>query len=149
MASIRYVEYCLFTAKPRHANAKTSGHSAGAAPEKHPDETKSAPAFRLLDLPKELRLIIYDFVLAENNRIIIRLSGRPCKPVLLQINQQVASEALSAYKRVARFHIHADGLESELSAYLQSLGQEKLASIRKLKVSFRFSPGITMLLRYF
>ncbi|KAI7162600.1 hypothetical protein KC349_g1903 [Hortaea werneckii] len=62
---------------------------------------------RLLDLPPELRNSIYAYVLTIDDVIQIPESGKPTRPPLLQVCQQITSDATLLYYSCNQFNISA------------------------------------------
>lgn len=108
--------------------------------------TNPPPQSRLLALPKELRTIIYELVFA-GTEIKVPPSAR-AMPSLLQVNQQLASEANKCYYKHSQFSVELDGEQSALEHFALKSGRENLSQIRHFAITCRLSATLQAEDRY-
>lgn len=93
---------------------------------------------RLLALPTELRLVIYELVF-QDTEVTIQPCGRWNEPAILQVNKQILLEASATYYKLCRFHIALDGEQCGPFAFAQRAGPDGLARIRNMTILIEFS----------
>ncbi|KAI6886344.1 hypothetical protein KC318_g15016 [Hortaea werneckii] len=76
---------------------------------------------RLLDLPPELRNTIYTYVLATDDVIQIPASGKPIRPPILKVCQQITDDATLLYYSCNKFSISAGKRLKILRRWILSL----------------------------
>lgn len=95
---------------------------------------------RLLDLPPELRLTVFELVVASSEPVIIPLSGKKARPALLHVSRQIHSEAIKAYYTLNSFQFLCDGETlQDLPEFAHAAGAENLSLIRSFTLNFSFS----------
>lgn len=87
---------------------------------------------RLLDLPPELRNSIYNYVLATDDVIKIPASGKPKRPPLLQVCQQITDEATLLYYSCSKFSISAGKRLKILRRWILSLEEKERKCLRSI-----------------
>ncbi|RMZ00329.1 hypothetical protein D0860_08022 [Hortaea werneckii] len=90
---------------------------------------------RLLDLPPELRNSIYTYVLATDDVIQIPESGKPTRPPLLQVCQQITDEATLLYYSCSKFSISAGKRLKILRRWILSLEEKERKCLRAVTVT--------------
>ncbi|RMY85846.1 hypothetical protein D0864_07206 [Hortaea werneckii] len=90
---------------------------------------------RLLDLPPELRNSIYTYVLATDDAIQIPASGKPTRPPLLQVCQQITDEATLLYYSCSKFSLSAGKRLKILRRWILSLEEEERKCLRAVTVT--------------
>lgn len=106
-------------------------------PKRQPHTTTPAPQSRLLGLPKELRIMIYEFDFASADATI-RPFARTT-PSLLQVNWHLAAEAIEFYYKHSQFSDELDGEKSGLSHFISEIRRERLGQIRHFAINCRLS----------
>lgn len=99
-------------------------------------------SFHLMQLPKEVRLMVYEAALSAEDVFVVRGSS---KPALLSVSKQVQQEASEIFFRVNRFEFRIDhgyispsclGPRTQLCSvelqWLVNIGPENVANIRHL-----------------
>ncbi|KAI7285468.1 hypothetical protein KC345_g1720 [Hortaea werneckii] len=90
---------------------------------------------RLLDLPPELRNSIYTYVLATDDVIQIPASGKPTRPPLLQVCQQITDEATLLYYSCSKFSVGAGKRLKILRRWILSLEEKERKCLRAVTVT--------------
>ncbi|RMY78732.1 hypothetical protein D0863_00526 [Hortaea werneckii] len=80
---------------------------------------------KLLDLPPELRNNIYTYALATDDLIQIPASGKPTRPPLLQVCQQITADATLLYYSCNKFNISAGKRLKILRRWILSLEEKE------------------------
>ena len=80
---------------------------------------------RLLDLPPELRNTIYAYVLATDDVIQIPASGKPTRPSLLKVCQQITKDTNLLYYSCNKFNISAGKRLKIFRRWILSLGEKE------------------------
>lgn len=94
---------------------------------------------RLLGLPPELRLTIFELVVASPEPVIIPLSGKKARPALLHVSRQICFEAIRAYYKLNSFRFLCDGENEDLPAFSKAAGAENHSLIRSFMLDIGFS----------
>ena len=98
---------------------------------------------RLLALPAELRLTIFELAVVSPDPIVVPLSGRKARPALLHVSQQIRSEATKAYYKLNSFRLLCDGGSKEdFPVFAQVAGAEKLSVIQSFTTHFNFKAQV-------
>lgn len=69
------------------------------------EEADDRRSFHLMQLPKEVRLMVYEAALSAEDDFVVRGSS---KPALLSVSKQVQQEASEIFFRVNRFEFRID-----------------------------------------
>ncbi|THY73067.1 hypothetical protein D6C86_10409 [Aureobasidium pullulans] len=106
------------------------------------EEADDRRSFHLMQLPKEVRLMVYEAALSAEDVFVVRGSS---KPALLSVSKQVQQEASEIFFRVNRFEFRIDhgyvspsclGPRTQLCSvelqWLVNIGPENVANIRHL-----------------
>ncbi|KEQ85599.1 hypothetical protein M438DRAFT_334480 [Aureobasidium pullulans EXF-150] len=106
------------------------------------EEADDRRSFHLMQLPKEVRLMVYEAALSAEDVFVVRDSS---KPALLSVSKQVQQEASEIFFRVNRFEFRIDhgyvspsclGPRTQLCSvelqWLVNIGPENVANIRHL-----------------
>ncbi|THV81288.1 hypothetical protein D6D29_05494 [Aureobasidium pullulans] len=106
------------------------------------EEADDRRSFHLMQLPKEVRLMVYEAALSAEDDFVVRGSS---KPALLSVSKQVQQEASEIFFRVNRFEFRIDhgyvspsrlGPRTQLCSvelqWLVNIGPENVANIRHL-----------------
>lgn len=82
-----------------------------------PDRKDPKDAFRFLDLPAELRNLVYDFALAEHEKYHFLETVNP--PPLASVSRHIRKESLSSFLKSNTFHIIFWSTNKDLTTDIQ------------------------------